>query len=665
MEKKALLIGINDYKHYADYPLDGCINDVEIVASVLKGKFGFADDEITLLTGRNATQSRIVKEMRYILENCEKDALVILHFSGHGTRRVSHNSTRTDGLEETIIPYDSGLTDALNLDIRDSDLRDWVAHLSRKTQNICIFSDSCFSGSIMRGEKVRGFETDKPVSDSSASKKIKRKSDSESLFPGSTANWLSLAGKYVLIAGCKKDEFSREYTLTEGNKRIAYGAFTYFLVQALNKARKDTTYQDVFERLCVDMQVRYPTQNPQIEGQKTRLLFTGTERAQFNYVSVKKRDENTVILLAGAAHGVTRNSEWGIFAPGAKDESPPKKIGTVKISEIGPVTSKAKIIREDGKSKIEAGCRAVEEVHYYKNKKVKVFLDISSAKSGKVKEAIAESIRKSSWLALTNQETSSEFVVSLVNIEPKKSGAGEIAILQRRDNSSPWKISESVRGYPKKISETLETLVKFSTVSELENPSSKLKVEFELLQKKGGKWGRVTVFHEDRPLFYEGDQIAFQITNKSLIPIYISVLDLGLTKRIGLLYPPEAASDKLEISRSAAGEIENPNLGKVKIGVLPNEDITLFIPDEALITNLRGSERTGGFEIFKLMVTTEQTNFTWIEQAGLRTKSKSKSTLEQLMNMFWSQNPTRDGKYRLKEETDWLTINRGFYLCKK
>jgi hypothetical protein len=669
MKKKALLIGINEYKHYAEYPLDGCINDVEIVTSVLKGKFGFTEDEITFLRDKEATRSRIVKEMRNILKHCEKDALIVLHFSGHGTRRVSKDNTRPDGLEETIIPYDSGPDDALNLDIRDSDLRDWIALLSQKTQNICIFSDSCFSGSIVRGEKVRGITLDSSMTSSSSSKKIKQKTGSESLFPGSSANWLSLSRNYVLIAGCKKDEFSREYTLTEGNKRIAYGAFTYFLVQALKNAPKNATYQEVFEQLCVNMQIKYSTQHPQIEGQNQRQLFTGTERTPFNYVSVKERDKNKVVLLAGAAHGVTRNSKWGIFASRAKDRSSAKKIGTVKISEVGVVTSKAQIIEEVDKLKVEAGCRAVEEVRYYKNKKTKIFLNISSTKSNKVRQTIAESIRKSPWLALTNREISSEFVVSVGESESKKNGPGEIqiAVVQRRDYKVLWTISKSAKDYHEKICRTLETLAKFLVVAELENPSSKLNglVEFDLLQKRGEKWGDATAINNNLPLFYEGDEIGFQVTNKSPLPIYLSVLDLGLTKRISLLYPPKAASEKLEKSRSAAGETENPNLGKVKIGVLPNEQITLYIPEGSLVTNLPGIERTGGVEIFKLMVTTEQTNFSWIEQAGLRTKSRSKSTLEALMFRFWSENPTREGNYNVKEETDWLTINRGFYLCKK
>jgi len=667
MKKRALLIGINEYEHYGEFPLDGCVNDIEIMAAVLKEKFGFNDKEIILVTDKDATRDRIVGEMRDILENCEPDALIVLHFSGHGTRRVSKESTRPDGLEETIIPYDSGPDNALNRDIRDSDLRDWFAHLTQKTRNICFFCDSCYSGSIVRGEKIRGIETDSADAFSTV-EKSEQQNDSESLFPRSSANWLSLSANYVLLASCKKDEFAREYTLTEGNKRTAYGAFTYFLVRELRNASEDATYQDVFEQLCLKMQLKYASQHPQIEGQNRRRLFTGTESESLNYVLVKERVEDEVILLAGAAHGITLNSEWGISVSGAKNTSA-DKIGTVKISEIDAVTSKAKIIEENDSLKIEAGNRAVEEVHCYKNKKIKVFFDVSLAKSKQIKQTIAETVKKSSWLAVTNQEVQSEFIVALAESESKNDGQKEvqIVIMQSRDYQVLWSISKSDKNYHQKICRILETLVRFSMVSELENPSSKIKglVEFNLLQKKGNEWGEANTVYNELPLYYEGEQIGFRIINKSSVPIYISVLDLGLTKSVGLLYPRKAAAEKLEKSRSAAGEIENPNLGRVKIGVLPNERITLYIPDESLLTDLPDINLVGGVEIFKLMVTTEQTNFSWIEQDGLRLNLKSKSPLEELMYLFWSENHTREGKFELDEENDWFTINRGFYLCKK
>ena len=669
MKKRALLIGINEYKYYREFPLDGCLNDVEIMASVLREKFGFNEDEIILLTNEKATRDRIVEELRDILENCEPDAQIVLHFSGHGTRRVAKETTKPDGLEETIVPYDSPMKAIGHRDIYDADLRDWIALLAERTKNICFFCDSCYAGSIVRGEKIRGVETDSELSPAEI-EKVASKMSSETLFPRSSADWLTLSDSYVLLAGCKKDEFAREYTLVEGDKRTPYGAFTYFLAGELRNAPENSTYQDVFEQACLKMRLKYTSQHPQIEGQNQRLLFTGTSRESLSYVSVQERSDGEAVLLAGASHGITPGSRWGIYEPEGVYQSAPKKIGTVRISEVDAVTSRAEIIKESKKTKIKAGCRAVEEVHCYKNKRAEIFLELSSTNFSEIKQSLAKTIRKSSWLKLTARETDSDFIVS--NAAPD---SGQIVIRQTHDREVLWSIPIADEECHKKIRRTLDTLVRFAMVSELQNSASRLKglVAFELLQKNGKEWEKAKPRHDNLPLFFEGEQIAFQVANKSPVPIYISVLDLGLTKLIGLLYPRRAASEKLEKSsageelkksRSAGGIIENPNLGKLVIGVLPNERIKLFIPDEARLTLQPDINRNGGVEVFKLMITTEQTNFSWIEQSGLRTRLRAVSPLDKLMRLYFKEKRTREGKYELDAETDWLTINRSFYLCK-
>ncbi|MCD9186029.1 MAG: caspase family protein [Pyrinomonadaceae bacterium] len=669
MKKRALLIGINEYKYYREYPLDGCINDVEIIASVLREKFGFSEDEITLLKDKEATRDRIVEEMRRILETCEPDAPVVLHFSGHGTRRIARETTKPDGLEETIVPYDSPTDIATHRDIYDSDLRDWIALLAKITKNICFFCDSCYAGSIVRGEKIRGVETDSLLS-SAEVKKAASKMSAENLFPRSSVNWLELSESYVLLAGCKKDEFAREYTVIEGDKKTPFGAFTYFLAGELRNAPENATYQDVFEQVCIKMGLRTTSQHPQIEGRNERQLFTGIQTETLQYISIKERTGDEVILLAGASHGITIGSQWGVFEPEAIRQLKPKKIGTVKISQIDVVTSRAKIIKESKNSEIKAGDKAVEEVHYYKNKAAKVFLDMPSTDFDEIRHSIAKAVKKSSWLKLTDQATDSDFIVSsIANPEAGNAvpGINKIVILQTHDHAILWSGASADKDYHKKVCRTLETLVKFAMVTELQNSVSRLKdlVKFELLQKNKGKWKKAEPRYNNLPLFSEGEQIAFQVTNLSPVPIYISVLDLGLTKRISLLYPRRAASEKLEKTRSGGGFIENPNLGKLSVGILPNERINLFIPDEARITALPDINRNGGVEVFKLMITTEQTNFSWIEQSGLRTRIRSKSPLDKLMRLYFKENRTREGNYELDEENDWFTINRTFYLCKK
>lgn len=665
MKRMALLIGINNYKFYENFPLDGCLNDLEIIASVLKEKFGFQDKEITFLREKQATRKAIIAELKNILETCEPDSLVVLHFSGHGTRRVSPEPDKPDGLDETIIPYDSSQHPLKHSDIRDSDLHNWLALLMKKTKNVCFFCDSCYSGSITRNqEKIRGIETDKKDSLDFLTP-AERKALAQNIFPSPSEKLESLSGSYTLLASCRKNEYSREYTKKPGE---VYGAFTHFLVQALRNVSENSSYQDVFEELSINMELLYPSQHPQIKGNKTSLIFEGKEKETIPYVLIKERDWNEVVIAAGTSHGVTKKSIWIIYSASEKNLTAETAIGKIRIKDVGVITSKAIIIEEETNQKIKVGAHAVESMHFYGNKKPAVFISPPSPVLKPKAKILTGKIKESSWLKTTNREKLSEYVVSLSKPDELSRDNDEIKaeIRQTRDGQVLLQLSYSEDDYQSKIREALEKLVKFSMVSKLSNPSSKLKnrIEFTLLQKIKGEWLPAKNRHNDLPLYYESEQIAFQIINSSPTSIYLSLLDLGLTKRINLLYP-KGESEGLEKKRAApGGVVENPNLGILKGGVMPGEKITLSIPKEAFVTKLDGINKIGGIEIFKLMITTEQTDFSWIQQPGIRLKRRS-SPLEELMYLYLSEDTTREAGYEFDEFEDWLTINRSFYLCKK
>lgn len=668
MKKRALLIGINNYLHYKEKSLNGCVNDTKIMASVLKKRFGFNEDDIIILNDEEATRDAIVRELNHILEVCESNDIIVFHFSGHGSRRRSWEANAPDGLEETIVPYDTGPHPESDRDIRDSDLRNWLALLTKKTANINLIFDNCHSGSIVRGEKTRGLNTDLRESSPSSVKASAIQTVSKNLFPPTSANWLSLSNYYSLLTACEKAEFAWEYTTIEDDRKTRYGAFTWFLVQELLNAPLHFTYQDVFEQLRINMQTSFLLQNPQIEGNKTRQLFSDVKTDVMQYVSVKKRTENKIILSAGAVHGVTTNSQWAIYPAGTKHALTENKIGNAIITNVDSVTSDAEIAKGENNHKIEAGCRAVEEVHYYKDRKKSVYIDSFSNELERIKAIVADDIKESSWLTLNDSTNGADFIVSLsmIGLENPANNEFRIKILQAgNENHVLLEMTGSSDSGIFKIRRNLETLSKYSMVSELKNPSSKLKdsVEFTLLQNINGEWREAESVYRDLPKYVEDEPIAFRIINKSPAVIYVSVLDLGLTKKISLLYPPQAASERVG-SNQAATE-KNCDMGILQVGVNPNESITLFIPETAHLTDLSDITQKGGIEIFKLIGTIEQTDFSWIEQDGMITRQMFNSSLEELLYEYLSERQTRETRSDIKKLDEWFTIEHAFYLCKK
>lgn len=128
--KRALLIGINQYNAKEDsnsqnsangwLPLHGCVNDVELQRELLIHRFGFAPQDIVVLTDRAATRKNITEAItEHLTAQTLPDDLVVVHFSGHGSRLGNYN---------TLVPVDSGLPQNLE-QLRDITWQEWQSWL--------------------------------------------------------------------------------------------------------------------------------------------------------------------------------------------------------------------------------------------------------------------------------------------------------------------------------------------------------------------------------------------------------------------------------------------------------------------------------------------------------------------------------------------------------
>ncbi len=127
--KRALLIGINQYNVQEGsssgwLPLQGCVNDVELQKELLIYRFGFAPQDIVTLTDHAATRNNIADAItEHLAAQTLPDDLVMIHFSGHGSRLGNYN---------TLVPVDSGLPQNIlhdqNLlhDITEQEWQGWL-----------------------------------------------------------------------------------------------------------------------------------------------------------------------------------------------------------------------------------------------------------------------------------------------------------------------------------------------------------------------------------------------------------------------------------------------------------------------------------------------------------------------------------------------------------
>jgi metacaspase-1 len=170
MKSRALLVGINDYRHHGD--LRGCLNDVENIKRLLLSRFEFKENDIdaTLLDA-----AAIRKSLRDKLQWLSKDATtgdrLVFFYAGHGAQiRALDDGDEEEDLDEIFCMHDMSADPGSWSDktyIRDNELQKWIRQLP-KGIHLTVITDSCHSGTATRmvqvtkadGRVVRALEPD-------------------------------------------------------------------------------------------------------------------------------------------------------------------------------------------------------------------------------------------------------------------------------------------------------------------------------------------------------------------------------------------------------------------------------------------------------------------------------------------------------------------------
>jgi len=245
--KRALLIGINQYDAKEEsssqnfsqnissngwLPLHGCVNDVELQKELLIHRFGFAPQDIVTLTDRDATRSNIADAItEHLTAQTLPDDLVIVHFSGHGSRLGTYN---------TLVPVDSGLPqNPENLrDITEQEWQGWLQAIA--TDRILNVIDAGFyypNVSAIGNFRLRsrvGLKNWQPAAE------LIKNPPTE---PKSISTTLRAASGDMLCADAQWSGFSS-------------GAFTYALVQQLWQIIPATTIHVVMSDLATTLDRR-------------------------------------------------------------------------------------------------------------------------------------------------------------------------------------------------------------------------------------------------------------------------------------------------------------------------------------------------------------------------------------------------------------------------
>ena len=669
MTRRALLIGVNAYPNLgAQYQLYGCVNDVRAMASILGGNFGFAEDDIEILLEERATRDGITSAMQELVERTAPDDVVVIQYSGHGSQARAGGTDEGDLLNETIVPHDSGRGSGANRDITDDEIFAWLQTLTEKTRYVTLVFDCCHSGTVTRdafGTRGRWVEPgDRPVG---APARAVRGRDV------GPSGWLPPEEGYVLLAGCRDDEVSNEHRIPAGDPGQQQGALTYFLSQELVRAGSGASYRDVFERASIQVTATYPRQHPQLEGARDRELFGIEELEPLRFVSVTARADRKVMLAAGAAHGVVSGSEWEVHAAGGTAAETTEPVGVVRVETVQAVEAEASVIDEGRPDGIGPGARAVERSRPIGTERLAVQIR-APAEHGEVAGELHRELGGSDLLHVEEEEGSATVRIYVIAPRAEPSLQDPVPQLGPLPESVIAAVGADGRlvmpvhpaGEPDVVSTVtanMETLARYRRALALANPSpdSVLRGNVELiLQRRTAEGAWIPAEAEEaggQVVFEEGDRIAVSIVNRHTEPVYVSVLDFGLTGRIGLIHPPSGPSEKVE-----------PGV-TVDVGKRPGEELVLGFPEDyPFALEPAEAEPPDGMETFKLFAATGgPVDFEPLLQEGVRgglegpTDQPLGAVVAEALTGRRARDVTSQSS-RPPPDQDWTTVDRAFLL---
>jgi len=665
----ALLIGIDQYPRLPEsWQLSGCANDVETMAQLLIDRFGFPGEQVIKLVDVAAKRADILAAIDSLVARVGRGDCVVVHYSGHGSQAPSLDPDEVDGQDETILPHDA-VRDSdppVDLDIHDKQIHAWLERLTAVTENVTLIFDSCHSGGVTReagGARARWVPADRRLMARRASVPRMRSASQRSREVG-PSGWVPLGQRYVLIAGCQSSECSCELTAPAAG--VQHGALTYFLGQELLGAGTDTTYRDVFEAAAARVTGNWSLQHPQLEGEGDRRLF-GLDRIEpMRFVLVRERVGQQVRLGAGQAMGVAKGSTWAVYPPGTKQVDGKAPLGTLEITDTRGVTSSAEVRSETRSGAVAAGARAVELTHEYGDLTLAVRMAEPGRRDPAARE-LASLIAASQVLRPASDGEAAGATVHL--LAPRGQARADDPVPQVVDLDSPtWAVVGAGRELilplcpaggdaVRRLYDNLVRRARYRVAWAIENPLSPLRDSVDLVLLRQGADGEWTTAQADQgglPGFVEGENLAFELSNRSAVQLFLYVLDFGLSGRIGPVYPFPGIDEALPPGRS------------VRIGTRPGEEIELFIPSE--LPFLRNSPRAAaaGQETLKLIATTRKTDFFQIYQDGYRGEPIRRGPLSSLVHLLdmTAGGATRDSRPKAggDGDDDWTTRTRSFWL---
>jgi hypothetical protein len=644
-EMYALLIGINRYLpnklpdglYYKS--LRGCVQDVELVERFLLDRLKLPSEHLIKLTSSNdgdateppeprerwPTYENIVRSFKRLTEIARAGDQVYVHYSGHGGRArtlTQHLALKAPvGLDEVLVPADIGHSEAQYL--RDIEMAHLLKTMTDKGLLVTLVLDSCHAGGATRnhelpewaeahGASVRGVDTvdltprgarSLVASDEELAATWRGLSQGATRSLGAASGWLLEPEGYVLLAACRANEYANEYPFDGQQKN---GALTYWLLDALRQAGPGTTYKQLHNHILAKVHSHFAEQTPQLQGEGDREVFGSRQIMTPHAAAVMQvgAGGREISLNAGLSQGVHEGAKFAVYPPAETDFTQVRRrLALAQVTEAGPVSSRAGVVKTYGTAPVEQGCQAVllSPGTIRLQRPVRLSLGASSSRDARLAaalESVGRHLRQSEsgFVRPAEDDEPPDYVVSVTT-------GGEFVICDAGANELP-NIRPALRvddgEAPARVVARLAHLAKYRNVRELDSGDAgsplARKVSVELLKLQAG----YAPGHAPEPRAFDepghtyrlsdGEWAMLRVRNNSSKVLNVTILDLQPDWGVSQVYPSRAASFE---SVDHGGEINLP-----------------------LRANLPPGYEQGS-DILKVFFTVETTSFRWLELPAL------------------------------------------------
>lgn len=266
--KRALCVGINNFKNYPQNALQGCVNDANDMQALLQKYLGFTADDIVKLTDAQATKANMMEALKEMVDGAKagKYSYLVFSMSSHGTQVPDVNGDEPDKADEAFCPHDldqkGGVWDPNHI-ITDDELNDLFTQLPENVL-LEVYMDTCHSGTGLKAVDMLLDRKPRYMPPPS----LEAFQELEGRRPRGLYRYMLEKGEthHILWAACRSDQTSADASISGG----WHGAFTYFFCKVMEDSQNKLSRNDVLAKVTSYLKDGNYTQIPQLECEATK-----------------------------------------------------------------------------------------------------------------------------------------------------------------------------------------------------------------------------------------------------------------------------------------------------------------------------------------------------------------------------------------------------------